>query len=184
MSRTLPLTPFTLFLTFLKACGLTLGGGYATVQPLQKKLVVENAWMTQDDFAECLTVAQAMPGILTVNLAVYLGKTLNGWRGSVVALLGTLLPPFFVLLVVATFFNDLRSVPGIAGFLRGARPAIVALILLPCLQMWKNWKVTLSTVWIPVGAAIGIGLLGVSPVYIIVGLVFLGLLYGLMVKNA
>lgn len=184
MSGTLPLTPLTLFLTFLKACGLTLGGGYATVRPLRTKLVEKNGWMSEENFAECLTVAQTMPGILTMNMAVYMGKSLDGWRGSAFALLGTLLPPFLVLLVVASFFDDIRSLPGISSFLRGARPAIVALILLPCLQMWRSWKVSLSTVWIPVGAAIAIGLLGVSPVYIIAGLVLLGVLYGLMVNNA
>lgn len=184
MSAKLPLTPLTLFLAFLKACGLTPGGGYATLQPLRKKIVEENAWMSQEDFAESLALVQAMPGILTVNMAVYIGHRLSGWRGAVVALLGALLPPFVVLVVFASFFNDIRLLPGISGFLRGARPAIVALILLPCLQMWRNWRVSLSTVWIPVASAIGIGILGVSPVYIIAGFVFLGVLYAVFVRSA
>lgn len=183
MSATLPLTPLTLFFAFLKACGLTLGGGYATLQPLRKKIVEENAWMSGDDFTESVALAQAMPGILTVNMAVYIGYRLSGWRGGVVALLGTLLPPFVVFILFASFFDDIRSLPGVSGFLRGARPAIVALILLPCLQMWRSWKISLSTVWIPVASAIGIGLLGVSPVYIIVGLVVLGALYAVLVRN-
>lgn len=184
MPSTLPITPLTLFLAFLKACGLTLGGGYATLQPLRKKIVEENAWMSQEDFARILALAQAMPGILTVNLSVYIGHRLGGWRGGVVALAGTLLPPFVILVIIASFFEDIRSLPGISGFLRGARPAIVALILLPCLQMWHSWKVSLSTVWIPVAGAIGIGLVGISPVYIIVGFVALGVLYAVFVLRS
>ena len=57
----------------------------------------------------------------------------------------------------------------------------MALILLPCFQMWRNARISLSTVWIPVGAAIATGLLGISPSYIILGLTFLAVLYAFLV---
>lgn len=178
----MPLTLFTLFFTFLKAGGLTIGDGYATIQPLRRSLVEKNAWLTDEDFARHLATVQAMPGIFNVNLAAYLGQRLQGWRGCCAALSGMLLPPVVILFVFATFFNDLREFKAVESFLQGARPAIVALIALPCLQMWRSWNVTLSTVWIPVGTAIAVGLLGVSPTYIILGLCFLGVLYGVMVQ--
>lgn len=183
MPTSLPLTSFTLFLTFLRAVGLTPGGGYATVPPLRKRVVEKYAWMSDEDFASCLAVAQAMPGIFTLNLAAYTGRKLFGWRGSVVALVGALLPAVVVMLVFATFYDDFRSLSGVENFLRGARPAIVALILLPALQMWRQWRVMLSTIWLPIGAAIGIGFLGVSPAYIVAALVALGVLYGIFVHN-
>ena len=77
--------------------------------------------------------------------------------------LGMILPAVVILIVFATFFDDFRHFAAVDSFLRGARPAIVALIALPCFQLWRQSGITLSTVWIPVGAAIGIGLLGVSP---------------------
>ena len=121
-----------------------------------------------------------MPGIFNINLASLLGHRLMGWKGSAACLLGMVLPPLVILVVFATFFNDFRKFPAVESFLRGARPAIVALIALPCFQMWKKSGITLSTVWIPVGAAIGIGLLGVSPTLIILGLTLLGLLYAVV----
>lgn len=51
-----------------------------------------------------------MPGIFNVNLATYLGRQLLGWKGSVAALSGMLLPPVFILIVFATFFNEFRQV--------------------------------------------------------------------------
>lgn len=183
MSPTLPLTPFTLFFTFLKAGGLTIGSGYATIQPMRRALVEKCAWMSEEDFAKHLAVTQAMPGIFNINLAAYLGYQLRGWTGSIVALMGMMLAPIAILLVFSTFFDDLRALPVVSAFLRGARPAIIALIILPCFQMWSKWRVTLSTVWIPIGAAIGIGLLGVSPTYIIIALALLGVLYGYMVRS-
>lgn len=178
---TLPTNILTLFLTFLKSGGLTVGDGYAIIHPLRRAIVETNGWMTADEFAEHLSLVQAMPGIFNVNFATYMGRQLLGWKGSAAALLGMLLPPIVILIIFATFFNDFREFPAVHSFLRGARPAIVALIALPCFQLWRSSGVTLSTVWIPVGAAICIGLLGVSPSLIILALVFLAVLYAIMV---
>ena len=179
----MPLNLLTLFITFLKAGGLTIGDGYATVQPLRQALVKSCGWLSEEEFARHLAVVHAMPGIFNINLASLLGHRLMGWKGSAACLLGMVLPPLVILVVFATFFNDFRKFPAVESFLRGARPAIVALIALPCFQMWKKSGITLSTVWIPVGAAIGIGLLGVSPTFIILRLTLLGLLYAVVVLN-
>lgn len=178
----MPISLLTLFITFLRAGGLTIGDGYATIHPLRKALVKKNLWMNEDDFAQHLSIVQAMPGIFNINLAVYLGKQLGGWKGSMAALMGMILPPVTLLVIFATFFEDLRQLPAIENFLRGARPAIIALILLPCIQMWRSWNVTLSTVWIPIGIAVAVGLLGVSPSLIIIGLVTLSFIYALLLK--
>lgn len=179
----MPLTFLTLFLTFLKAGGLTVGDGFATIQPLRQALVKQNKWMTDEDFSEALAVVQAMPGIFNINFAVYLGKRLSGWQGSAASLLGMSFPPIVILIVFATFFNDFREFHAVSSFLRGARPAIVAIIAIPCFQLWKRSGITLSTVWIPVGVAIAVGLLGVSPTFIVVALAVLGLLYGVLVRG-
>lgn len=183
MHHPTPPTPKALCLVFLKASGLALGDGYAAVQPLHKALVERNRWMEEEAFAESLATAQVMPGIFSINLAVNLGHRLYGWRGSLTALAGTTLPALVILLIFASFFEDLRRLPAVEGFLRGARPAIIALILLPCLQMWRRWSITLSTVWIPVGVAIGVGLLGVSPTFIILTFIALALLYGFLIHG-
>lgn len=172
-----------LFVTFLQAGGLTIGDGYACVAPLRRAIVVRNHWMTAEDFSRHIAVVQTMPGVFNVNLATYLGKQLCGWKGSAVCLLAMLLPPFVVFLLFACFYDDIFQSTFWRSFLRGARPAIVALIALPCLQMWRSSNITLSTIWIPLGAAIAIGLLGISPSYIILALVVLAGLYALFVYN-
>lgn len=178
-----PLTPFTLLLCFLKAGGLTIGDGYATVEPVRRELVVRNAWMTDDEFASRLTIVQAMPGIFNINFATYFGRGLLGARGSLVALLGMILPPMLVFIVFATFYDEFCALPVVASFLQGARPAIAAIIAVPAIRMWRHSGINLSTVWIPVGAAIAVGLLGVSPTWLILGFALLGLLYGVLVKD-
>lgn len=179
----MPQTLFTLFMTFLQAGGLTIGDGYACITPLKKALVNKNGWMTDEEFAKHLTVVQAMPGIFNVNFATYMGRQIKGWQGSAVCLLGMLLPPLAIFCLFATFYNDFCQLPAIRAFLRGVRPAIIALVALPCIQLWRSSNVSLSTVWIPIGAAIAIGLLGISPSYIILGLTVLAAIYALFVYS-
>ena len=138
---------------------------------------------TEEEFAHHLAVVQAMPGIFNVNFATYMGRQINGWKGSAVCLLGMLLPPLVIFSIFATFYNDFCEVPAIRTFLRGARPAIIALVALPCIQLWRSSNVSLSTVWIPIGAAIAIGLLGISPSYIILGLTVLAAIYAILVYS-
>lgn len=172
-----------LFFAFLSAGGLTPGGGYATITPLRRAVVEKYKWMSEDEFERSLTIVQAMPGIFNVNFAAFLGHKIYGWRGCTAGLMGMIFPPMLVFIIFATFYDTFRSFPAIEGFLRGARPAIVALVALPCIRMWRKSCITLSTIWIPVGAAIAIGLVGISPSYIILGFILLGILYGIFVHS-
>lgn len=138
--------------------------------------------MTDDDFSRHIAIVQTMPGVFNVNLANYFGKQLMGWKGSTACIMGMILPPLFCF-TISTFYNELVGLSWVQSFMRGARPAIVALIALPCLQMWRNSSITLSTIWIPIGAAIAIGLLGFSPSYIIIGLIVLAALYAIFVQT-
>ncbi len=137
--------------------------------------------MNEDDFNRHLAIVQTMPGVFNINLANYLGRQLLGWKGSVACLLGMLLPPLLIFLIFSTFFTQLCEMPAVKAFMRGMRPAIAAIVALPCLQLWRKSNITLSTVWIPIGAAIAIGVIGISPTYIILGLVALAALYAALV---
>ena len=160
----LTLNFITLFTTFLQAGGLTIGDGYAVIAPLRRALVKRNCWLSDDEFAKHLAVVQAMPGVFNINLATYIGRKLYGWKGSAACLLGMILPPLLIFLIFSIFYNDLCNQPAIKAFLRGARPAIVALIALPCLQMWNKS--------------------GISPTYIILGLILLAALYAVFVLSS
>lgn len=173
-----------LFMTFLSAGGLTIGDGYATIAPLKRAIVARNKWMSEDEFLENMAIVQAMPGIFTINFAIFFGKKMMGWKGSAACLLGMVLPPLFIFLVFATFYKEFCEFSAVKAFLRGARPAIVAIILLPAFQMWQKACITLSTIWIPIGAAIAIGLLGISPSYIILALIVLAALYAVFVHSS
>ena len=88
---------WTLFLTFVKIGMFTIGGGYAML-PLIQRDVVDRGWMTKEDFIDVFSVAQSLPGIFAVNIAIFVGyKLMKTWGGFVCAL-GTILATYVIML--------------------------------------------------------------------------------------
>ena len=69
---------------------------------IQREIVEKHRWLPAEEFLDLLAVAQAMPGILAVNIASVIGDRLRGFQGSIGAALGTILPSFFIILAIAT----------------------------------------------------------------------------------
>ena len=157
---------WTLFMTFMRIGMFTIGGGYAML-PLIQRDVVDRGWMTKEEFIDIFSVAQSLPGIFAVNISIFVGYKLKRIGGSIVCALGTILPSFLIILLIALFFTHVR---------------VVALIAVPCLTTARSIKLSYKQLIIPVGAAALIWLGGVSPAWIILAAIAGGLLYGLNKK--
>ncbi|MDR1980947.1 MAG: chromate transporter [Tannerellaceae bacterium] len=173
---------WTLFLTFTRIGAFTIGGGYAML-PLIEREVVNRGWMAKEEFVDLFAVAQSLPGIFAVNIAIFLGYKLKGVWGSLVCLLGTTLPSFLIILAIALFFTQVKENVWVEKIFKGLRPAVVALILVPCIHTAKAVGLTWKTGIVSVVSALLIWLLGVSPVYVILGAAAGGMMYGLSIKK-
>jgi chromate transporter len=173
---------WTLFLTFTRIGAFTIGGGYAML-PLIEREVVGRGWISKQDFFDLFTVSQSMPGIFAVNISLFLGYRLKKIPGSVVCLLGSSLPSFLMILAIALFFTHIQDNVWVERAFKGLRPAVVALIAVPCLAAAKSARLTWATAPIALSAAFAIWLLGVSPIYVILAAAAGGLLYGLRIKK-
>jgi chromate transporter len=173
---------WTLFLTFMRIGAFTVGGGYAML-PLIEREVVGRGWISKQDFFDLFTVSQSMPGVFAVNISVFLGYRLKKIPGSLVCLLGSILPSFLIILFIAVFFTQIKDNVWVEKAFKGLRPAVVALIVVPCLAAAQSAGLTWKTVLIAVVAALLIWLLGVSPVYIILAAALGGIIYGLRIKK-
>ena len=103
--------------------------------------------------------------------------------GSVVCALGTILPSFLIILLIATFCTRVQDNEWIEKIFKGLRPAVVALIAVPCITTARSIKLSYLTMLIPVAAALLIWIGGVSPVWIILIAIAGGLVYGLKIKK-
>lgn len=145
-----------LFLTFLKIGAFTFGGGWAMISIIEREVVTNRKWLNGEEFLDLLSLAQSLPGILAVNIAVAIGQRLRGTRGSIVAALGTILPSFTIILVIATFLTPdfIKTNATVESIFRGIRPAVVALIVAPVISAAKAAKIGWRTAAIPVAVAL------------------------------
>lgn len=158
-----------LFSVFFKIGAFTFGGGWAMISIIEKEVVDKKKWIEKEEFVDALAVSQSLPGILAVNISIYTGNKLRSLKGALAATLGTVLPSFIMILAIAMFFAQIYEHPSVIAIFNGIRPAVVALIVLPVLSTAKSAKLNRTNFWIPVASALLIWLLGVSPVYIILG---------------
>ena len=135
-------------------------------------------WIAKEDFIDLLAIAQSAPGILAVNISIFIGYRLRGIRGSIVTALGTILPSFLIILAIALFFHNFKDNVYVERIFKGIRPAVVALIAAPTFSMAKSAKINRYTIWIPIVSALLIWLLGFSPIWIIIAAGIGGYLFG------
>lgn len=156
-----------IFLTFLKIGAFTIGGAYAMIPLIKAEVCKRRQWIGEDEFLDGLAAAQSCPGPLAVNLSIYIGYHIAGRAGMAVAVAGTILPSFVVILVIAALFQRYAELPLIRRAFSGLKPAVVALIAVPIIEMSKKSGLKLVNAWFPLGIAILVGLLNLSPVYLI-----------------
>ena len=171
-----------LFLTFVKIGTFTIGGGYAML-PLIQREVVERHWLTKEELIDIFAVTQSLPGIFAVNIAIFVGFRLKKRSGALCCALGTILPSFLIILAIALFFTHARENIWIERAFKGLRPAVVALIVVPCITTAKSIKLTYKQLIIPVVAALLIWQVGISPAWIILAAIAGGIIYGLKIKK-
>lgn len=157
-----------LFTTFFKIGGFTFGGGWAMIPLIEREVVDKYHWIDKEEFLDELAVAQSLPGILAVNISVLVGNKLRGFKGSFVAAMGTILPSFVVILLIAIFFSQIYNNPTVASIFKGIRPAVVALILAPVITTAQAAHLNKWTILIPIIVALAIWMGGVSPVLCII----------------
>lgn len=132
---------------------------------IQREVIEKRRWIDEKDFLDMLVLAQSTPGPIAVNTAVFVGYKTAGTLGAIMATLGTVMPSFIVILVLALFFAEVRENRYVDAAFRAMRPAVVALIVAPLLGLVKGMKWYLMGV--AAAVAVAVWYFGFSPAYLI-----------------
>lgn len=117
-----------LFISYLKIGFFGFGGGYAMLSLIQNEVVVQNAWMTNAEFADIVAISQMTPGPIAINSATYVGYTVAGFWGSLVATVSVCLPALTLMILITKFFLRLHRNRYVKGLIMGMRPVVAGMI--------------------------------------------------------
>ncbi len=117
-----------IFIVFFRIGLFTFGGGFAMLSVMRHELTQRRKWIAENDFWDVVTVATSFPGVVAVNTAFSQGLKMRGARGAIAAVLGVLLPSFFVILLIARFAGEYLGYPVVADFLSGAAAGVTAVL--------------------------------------------------------
>lgn len=159
-----------IFIVFAKIGAFTIGGGYAMI-PLIRDEMVGRGWMSDEELPDIIAMAQSAPGVLAVNMSIFAGHKLRGVKGSVTATLGSVLPSFITILLIAMIFTNFRDNAIVERIFKGIRPVVVSLIAVPMINMarktnkvWWAWAISAVTLFL-------VAFLSFSPIYILLVLI-------------
>lgn len=162
-----------IFTVFAKIGAFTIGGGYAMI-PLIQAEMSRRGWISEEELPDIVALSQSAPGIMAVNISIFAGHRLRGFKGSVAATLGSILPSFIIILSIAVFFTAFKDNPWVERAFTGIRPVVIALIAVPTLRMarksckkWWAWLLAVTALAL-------VAFLGVSPIYIILCVLIIG----------
>lgn len=159
-----------LFTIFAKIGAFTLGGGIAMIPLIEREIVHKQKWIDEEDFIDIISIAQGAPGLIAVNVSIFVGHRIGGVKGSIVATLGSILPPFAIILMVAAIFTSFKDNQTIQAIFKGIRPAVVSLIIAPAIRFGKKSSSGISGIFkilLITATVILIVIAKISPIWII-----------------
>ena len=161
-----PVSLWQIFAVFAKIGAFTIGGGYAMIPIIQDEMS-RRGWISDEELPDIVALSQSAPGVMAVNISIFAGYRLRGVKGSIAATLGSITPSFCIILAIAMIFTSFKDNPWVIRAFKGIRPAVIALIAVPMVNMAKKCCKAWWAWLLAVGALVLVAFLNVSPIYIL-----------------
>ena len=137
-----------LFKATFTLSAFTFGGGFVIVSLMKKKFVEELKWLDESEMLDITAIAQSSPGPIPVNASVILGYRMKGIIGSIVAVLGTIIPPLVIISIISVFYNEFKENTIVSIALQVMRAGVAAVIFDVVLNLAKNIIKTKNSLYI------------------------------------
>lgn len=157
-----------MFLTFAKVGVMTFGGGYAMLPILQREVVDNKGWATEEELMDYYAIGQCTPGVIAVNTATFIGQKNKGILGGIVATLGVVFPSLIIISLLAGVIEAFSHIMWVQNAFGGIRVCVCVLIANAVVKLYKKAVVDKITLVIFLIVALGSTLLDLSPVIFVV----------------
>lgn len=153
-----------MFLTFAKVGVMTFGGGYAMLPILQREVVDNKGWATEEELMDYFAIGQCTPGVIAVNTATFIGQKNKGILGGIVTTMGVVFPSLVIISLLAGVIEAFSHIVWVQNAFGGIRVCVCVLILNAVVKLYKKAVMDVPTCIIFLLVAVGSTLLSVSPV--------------------
>lgn len=168
-----------LFLSFAKIGVMTFGGGVAMLPMLERELVENKKWVTEEEILDYFAIGQCTPGIIAVNVATFVGQKKKGILGGIVSTLGMIFPCLVIIDVIAALLENFAHISAVQHAFAGIRVCVCALVLSALVKIAKKSCVDIPTACICLLVAVGTLTLDLSPIVFVIA----AGIAGVVIKN-
>ena len=165
-----------LFLTFAKVGVMTFGGGYAMLPILQREVVENKGWATEEELTDYFAIGQCTPGIIAVNTATFIGQKNKGVPGGIIATLGLVFPSLVIISLLAGVITAFSHLAWVNHAFGGIRVCVCVLILNAVVKLFKKAVIDVPTTIIFLVVALGSFFTPLSPVIFVLTAAAAGIL--------
>ena len=173
-----------LFLTFAKVGVMTFGGGMAMLPILQREVVEDKGWATDEELVDYFAIGQCTPGIIAVNTATFVGQKQAGILGGIAATLSILFPSLVMITALAGVINSFSQLAWVQHAFAGIRVCVCVLIFNAVVKLLKgsvkDWPAALIFAAVLAAAL----LTDLSPVIFVAGAAALGIVIQNVIRRA
>ncbi len=157
-----------LFITFAKMGAITFGGGYAMLPILQREIVENKHWGTDEELADYYAIGQCTPGVIAVNVATFIGRKTAGTMGGIVATVGVVFPSVVIITLLAGVIKTFESLEWVKHAFAGIRVCVCVLIFNAVLKLFSKAIIDAKTLCIYLVILACAVFLNISPVVFVV----------------
>ena len=168
-----------LFLTFAKVGVMTFGGGYAMLPILQREVVDNKHWATEEELMDYFAIGQCTPGVIAVNTATFIGRKNKGIPGGILATLGVVFPSIIIISLLAGVIEAFSHLEFVQHAFGGIRVCVAVLIVNAVIKLLKKAVIDLPTFLIFLAVALLSYFTPLSPVIFVV----LAAVLGIVIKS-
>lgn len=166
-----------LYWEFFKIGLFTIGGGMAMIPQLQQVAVNDKKWLSEEEMIDCIAISQALPGIIAINCATFVGMKQKGVLGAVAATLGVVTPSLVIIILAVTVLDSIGHNSYIQGAFTGVKAAVCGLILVTVVKLGRQILKTWFSWVLAVLSFVVIIVLGVNAIWAILAGAVLGVVY-------
>ena len=163
-------------------CAVTFGGGYAMLPILQREIVENKKWGTEEELADYYAIGQCTPGVIAVNVATFIGRKVAGNLGGVVATLGVVFPSVMIITLLAGVIEYYSSLEWVKHAFAGIRVCVCVLIFNAVLKLFKKSIIDFKTMAIYLIILACSFIFNISPVIFVIAAGIAGIILKVIAK--